>query len=247
VTARDNRASRLHVPMFRFDLEGLGGDLTNTALQLDMTFGSRGGIRAVEVFGLVDGDPGEFWDESTTTYLNSPGLLLDQLDARNVWARDPKKWRYLGTIGVPQTGIALSNPVSLNLASFIAEDTNNVMTLALRASSQDWHGIAAREDTSGRIAPALILPMAELIAPVGELHIDSVSLDPGAGLFTMSVTGLTGGQEYHVQSLKDPETEFSAIVGSTFTAAGASQDVSVAADNVADPVRIFRVSDGAEP
>ena len=245
MTSRDTRATRLHIPMFRFDVSQLAGDLTNTALRLNVTFASPSNTGTLEVFGLVDGDPGESWTEATTNYLNAPGIIEADRTIINTWSRDPKRVRYLGTITVPAIGQALSNPASLNLKSFIEDDNDGQITLFLRAPATRWYGLSTKEQDVN-LAPTLVAPLAEIVAPV-DIKITDVSFDTAANQFSMVTTGLATGASYHIQAMKEGETTFTAIPGSTFTGATNPQTVTVTADEQAEPRQFFRIVEGAAP
>ncbi len=245
MTSRDNRANRVHIPMFRFDVSQLQGDLTNTALRLNVTFASPSNTGTLEVFGLVDGDPGESWVEATTNYLNAPGIIEADRNEIDTWARDLKRVRYLGSINVPAIGQAVSNPATLNLKSFIEDDNDGQITLFLRAPINRWYGLSTKEQDVN-LAPTLIAPLAEIVAPV-DIKITDVFFDTAANQFSMVTTGLASGASYHIQAMKEGETTFTAIPGSTFTGATNPQTVIVTADEQAEPRQFFRIVEGAAP
>lgn len=246
MTSRDNRASRLHIPMMRFDVSQLGGDLANTALRLNVTFGSPASAGVLEVFGLIDGDSGEGWVEGSTNYLNAPGIIEADRGILNIWSRHPQRARYLGTIQVPGSGVAISNPATLNLKSFIEADKDGQITLFLRAPANRWYGLSTKEQGDVNLSPALIAPLGEIVTPV-TLEITEVAFDTVANQFTMTVAGLAVGASYHVQSMVGGQTTFQPVAGSTFTATEPTRPVTVAADEIEDPRGFFRVATGVAP
>ncbi|MBB5353123.1 hypothetical protein HNR46_003376 [Haloferula luteola] len=245
---RDNRASRLHIPMLRFDRSLLTDDLSNAILRIHIPWVS-GTAGVINVYGLIDGTSGESWDEATTSYSNAPGILDDQRATLNTWAMNPKQWALLGTMAPTATGVFYSNPANLDLSSFLEKDSDGQITLAFHPTSNNrWHGITAKEQGTDP-APALILPLGSVVSTsssgpvITHAVLDSVA---NPQTFTVTVSGLSVGQSYHIQS-SNTLSSFEAVSGSTFVAASATQDVPLEVDTAADSRRFVRIAEGAEP
>ncbi len=152
--------ARLFFAILRFDVNGLSGDLSNALLQLNVT--NAGRTRTWGVYGLVDGDPGENWDESTITYANAPGIIEADRGLLNQFARDPQKLVRIGGFPVTQglNQVYTSTPDELDLAGFIADDTDGQITLVIHddSASGQFNFFDSKE---GTIAPKLIFPLAE--------------------------------------------------------------------------------------
>lgn len=82
--------------------------------------------------------------------------------------------------------------------------------------------------------------------PAVPISVGAVSFDTATNTYSITVNGLVNGQQYHFESSLDLGG-FSAVVGSTWTAAGASETRNLVADEVANPKQFFRAVDGAEP
>lgn len=240
--------ARTRISLVRFDVSALRGDLANAMLRLDVRYSSRS--RDLTVYGLVDGDPGELWDEATTNYLTAPGLIDAEKDKMFQFVRDPKKTPLLGIIRVNQgfTGITHSNPATLNLKSFIEDDTDGVVSLYIVAGANDtWCSFTTKEGATANpaLAPTLVVPNGEIVIPANP-RITGVAHDAAADTLTMTVTGLTDGTQFHVESSADLAA-FTAVAGSTFTADEDPETVVVPANEATDPRRFFRVKEGAAP
>jgi|GEM_PF-4093341 len=236
---------RVHIPMVRFDASLLGGDLSGAMLQLNTTFESGNNTQTVEVYALMDGADGEDWDEGTTSYSTSPGLLFGEELTISTWSRDPQQMRLVGTMVLPPNGLGISDPRNLDLQSVLEADTDGLVTLAFFPPGGGWYGISTKEDGAD-LAPTLIVPNGTVSEPAGELAITAVSFDPDTNTYTMTVSGLAIGSDYYIESGVALD-DFATVVGSTFTAASDPQDVPVTADEAADPDQFFRICEGAEP
>lgn len=144
----------------RFDLSTVGTDIADAFLELDVSMNDAGGgstapvTQVVNVFGLVDGDAGENWDETTLTWNNAPAnntsnnnLLGNAVSLGQFTVRD---------IAAPE-GILFSSP---QLIDFLKQDTNDLATLILtrQSSNGSWNlGFASRDNTSGLRAPSLTI------------------------------------------------------------------------------------------
>ena len=168
-TARDNdgymnmrryAGTRMKFPWFRFDkgtnLVGFSG----ATLTFNVT-GSANRARTVNVYGLINGDPGEAWGETTITYNTAPGLLAA---ATAQVAFDTNRLILLGTIAWPAgPGLITSDPTALNLAPFLDADTDGLVTFMLLPatsdSSQSWD-VEGKERADGTAPATLTMPNA---------------------------------------------------------------------------------------
>lgn len=288
---------RLHIPMVRFDVSNVSGDLSNAMLRLTTTFGNTA---RVNVWGLVDGSANEGWPEATTSFSTSPGLLPTGPTTISYWQRDPAQVKYLGHIDLQPTGQGISTPEGLDISGFIGDDTDGQITLFFTTRAiGNWYGVRTKESNIAGTAPTLIFPGGITVDPDSDsdgladaweidnfgdlaevgtgdpdsdgfdneaeetagtdpndagstpggggsnIGIGSVSFDTGTNTFTINATGLTPGNQYHIQSSINL-SGFSPVVGSTFTAGAAAEARNVAADEAADPTQFFRLADGPE-
>ncbi|HHY84476.1 MAG TPA: hypothetical protein GYA07_02910 [Verrucomicrobia bacterium] len=123
-----------------------------STLSLNVSFVGNSG--SIDVYGLRDGDPGENWPEATTTFNNAPGIINTGL---GTWQADTNLI-FLGTITGPAVGSVSSEPETLDLASFLEQDTDGLVTFVLVANP-GWFGINSKETVNGT-PPTLIMPFA---------------------------------------------------------------------------------------
>ncbi|MBK1834725.1 DUF7594 domain-containing protein [Roseibacillus ishigakijimensis] len=247
IAIRNNRSSRLHIPLLRFDISLLSGDLSQAALRLHVPWASSTG-GTINVYGLLDGSAGEDWDETSTSYANAPGIIEAERGVRNVFASDPRQVVLLGTFTPNGEGVFISNPKNLDLSTFLERDEDGLVTLFLDASNGNrWHGITMKEHESDP-APALVLPFASVNTPVTSgLEIDGITVDPSAGETTLKVAGLSAGQDYHLETLQPGAMTFSPLAESTFTATGSAQDIILSTDFSTTSTLLIRVKEGSAP
>jgi hypothetical protein len=170
VNVRSLAASRARLAMLRFDVSDPDTPTTNVRLKLIETQGTRN--RVMQVYGLNDGAD-DNWDESTANYSNMPGV--DNLAALGSYAMDLNEVTLLGNMNVIDNrigGVAtpqaiFSNPATLPLDNFIAQDTNGVITLFLtydpaNTDSNPDYRFATKENTAGHAPPTLIPEPASL-------------------------------------------------------------------------------------
>ncbi len=155
--------TRCKIGYIRFDIEGVAGDFSNATLTLHYTY-MKGGQSTVTVYGVIDG-PDDFWIESGTggiTYNTAAGVLPTTLGNYLI---DTAKAVQLGTFispGVQTLPFSVTtNPATLNLASFLAADTNGLVTFFF-IGSDDEDEIATKERTDGTPPPSLNMPNASL-------------------------------------------------------------------------------------
>ncbi|HOQ04563.1 MAG TPA: DNRLRE domain-containing protein [Anaerohalosphaeraceae bacterium] len=155
---------RAHIGYVRFDITSIGGvDPTGARLQLFLTQAQNS--RTWNIYGVKDG-PNDFWNEMTITYNNSPWMLPA---SSGNFALDETKVTLLGTMFVPAGGNQLrtSDPASLDLASFIKQDTNNLITLILVGpadGSGTQYYVLTKEGQAGATDPAFVAPRLVLPA-----------------------------------------------------------------------------------
>lgn len=157
---------RAHIGYVRFDISSLGGvDPTGAQLQLFLTQAQNS--RTWDIYGVNDSSVDDFWNEMTITYNNSPWMLPA---TSGNFALDATKVTLLGTMFVPggSNQLRISDPASLDLSSFIKQDTNNRITLILvgpnDGSGTQYYvltkeGQAASSDPNIYVAPRLVLPV----------------------------------------------------------------------------------------
>jgi len=176
-------SARFRATYIRFDISSITGTVgADAQLQLGQTY-TKGGNKTMHVYGLVDGDAGELWSETTLCYDNAPGFLpapggnnLGQyaIDSRLV---------LLGTFVITGTGSSgatltppvqfLTDPATLPLADFLNADTNNVVTFVLinaagTASNNSENRFASKEDANAWAAPTLVfVPEPATLALLG--------------------------------------------------------------------------------
>jgi hypothetical protein len=171
--------SRVKIPYFRFDLSGIRGDRSGATLSLQVLTNNGNRSRALDVYGLIDDAVDEAWAEGTISYSNAPGFIYTDPDPvtagnqpSNNFTIDPSEMVFLGTITTPAgLGVMTSTTAALNLNSFLAGDTNKLVTLALVRSVSDsnvQYTFATKENaTAGVLFPTLTLPNAlEIPEPV---------------------------------------------------------------------------------
>jgi hypothetical protein len=173
INVRVYTTSRIQVPYLKFDISGASGDLSGAQLQLFLTGANR--ARSWTVYGLNDSATDDLWSESGITYNNAPGMVAAALGTLSL---DLTKLTSLGTLAVPASapapGVTVTSAVAtLNLNSFLAADTNKLVTLVIVAGSDangTWY-IANKENTSGLAAPTLLLPNATAVPEPATLAI----------------------------------------------------------------------------
>jgi len=145
----------------RFDITGIAGDMSGATLTFDATF-LKGGVRTVQVYGLIDGDD-DFWDESTLTYNTAAGVVPNPPTTLGNCVLDMAKVTLLGTITVPAAGGTYpvtfsSSPADLPLTSFLDADRNGLVTFLFIGTDNEGE-IASKEHETFN-PPTLILPNA---------------------------------------------------------------------------------------
>lgn len=182
VRIRNNSLNRARVAILRFDLSSILNDPTGAYLAFETTFVKSGG-KAVNVYGVTD-ESLDFWIESGTggvTYNTAPGLLPTTAGFTLI---DETNTILLGsfmTTTDAAPAMLYTSPELLDLAGFLATDTNGLVTLLL-VGADDETEIATRENTTN-MAPTLTLPDANDI-------VARASAPVPATYTTISPTGL---------------------------------------------------------
>jgi hypothetical protein len=175
MTVRYVAASRVKISYVRFDLSDVAGDRSDATLTLQMTLNNGNRVRAINVYGLTDDDADDAWPEASTSYSNAPGFIYTDPDLvtpgnqpSNDFTIDGLKMTLLGTVTTPGgIGLMTSTTAALNLNSFLANDTNDLVTLALvrvdSDSNVDFRFATKENVTAGITFPTLTLPNARLV------------------------------------------------------------------------------------
>jgi hypothetical protein len=164
--ARISDGSRMKMPYFRFDISSASGlDLTGAYVTLIESYGNR--ARTWNVYGLNDSTE-DVWNEAATSYSNAPGILQPANGgvAYNsaLYSFDPAKVTLLTTIALASSAPAtVSSAVNTAMDSFLAADTNGMVTFMIVAQASDSapsYGFATKENTGSYAYPTLTLPKA---------------------------------------------------------------------------------------
>ena len=153
--------TRCKIGYLRFDITGLGGDMTGATLSMETTSVKSGG-KIVNVYGLTDQSL-DSWDEAAICYNNAPGML-PPTPAAGRYTIDPTKLTLLGTFTTPTAaGVMTSDPTVLVLGSFLEADENGLVTLVLIDTGNGEDQYATKENTNTALQrPTLTLPNAGL-------------------------------------------------------------------------------------
>lgn len=167
-------ASRIIIPFCRFDLSSVAGlDLSGATFSHTITWESRAGTYTLDVWGLIDGDA-DYWDASTLTWTTATGSLGWLTAAAGTYTDftvNTAKWQNLGTVtftvaaGSPNLTVT-TNTTNCNLDSFLAADTNGLVTLALMSNvNNHWCDIASSDQVAAGTFPEAYAP--SLTIPIG--------------------------------------------------------------------------------
>ena len=162
VELRNLLNTRAKCAIFRFDLgSGIGGDSAGAVLSIIQSAGTTS--RTLNIFGLVNEEE-DNWDESSITYDTAPGFTGPYVYTSN----DPNAaiyfeegaWELLGSIDAG-TEVPYDLEFSSELLdSFIAADTNQMLTLCIYVESTDGRSFYAAMKESSYDPPTLTFPNA---------------------------------------------------------------------------------------
>ncbi len=174
--------SRFRATYLRFDISSVTGPIgAGTQLQLGQTY-TKGSDKLMHVYGLVDGDAGEAWDETTLCYDNAPGFVTPEQGNNLGWYAIDSRLVLLGTFVIPGTGssgatltppvMLLTDPALLPLTDFLNADTNGLVTLVLineagTSGNNSENRFASQEDANGGIPALVIIPEPATLALLG--------------------------------------------------------------------------------
>ena len=169
VNLRHYDTVRAKAVILRFDISTVAGDDLSDAVLSITTSSTANRGRTINIYGLIDG-PDDLWDESALCYNTAPGLIHEG-ETGYTFAYiniDSSKWSLLGTM--PFAAAPATNTGPIDLTSFIAADTNGVISLLLYTStsdnSQSWY-CDMKEYYPTYPMPALTFPHA---IPVGSSY-----------------------------------------------------------------------------
>ena len=166
IRANDTATSRNRLGILRFDLSEVSGDMSGASVTLYETGNNS---RTVTVYGLLDGDAGESWDESTISYSTAPAIsAITGTSGAPATAFDAARTVLLGTFGT--TGSTTENLTfsSAELDAFLAADTNDLVTLYFYRDGGGAVTLRTKEfNYTGTIGapPTLTMPNAEVPEP----------------------------------------------------------------------------------
>lgn len=171
--------SRFRATFMRFDISGTSDPFeADTKLLLGQTY-TKGSDKVMHVYGLVDGDAGENWLETTLCYNNAPGFRTPEIGDNGATVAGNNLGNYaiteslvlLGTFVIPGTGSSgatitpakrlWTDPTSLPLADFLNADTDGLVTFVLinaagTSSNNSENRFASKEDAVQASWPALV-------------------------------------------------------------------------------------------
>ena len=135
---------------FRFDLSGISGTIESATFHFTYAGHDSGGsasLSSYNVFGLVDGNAGEGWGESSITWNNAPGN-----DTGSGVGVLSSQAILLGTFTMNIGLLSPGDDVSFSSAAlkdFLAADTNDLVTLIVTRQQQNLANefIASKEST----------------------------------------------------------------------------------------------------
>lgn len=208
---------RAHIGYAKFDISGVSGSMADAQLQIYITSG--GSARTWDIYGLIDNDVDDAWGEMTITYNNAPGML--PATAGN-FTIDAAKMILLGTLAVPSTiNVAVtSDPVALNLESFLKSDNNGLVTFVMIPQPPERQFYVASKEgvtpENGWSAPTLIMPNASLGgasdpepddgSTVTDLYLSQLCWKNTASNLAIVWFGQTDANELNYDSLLTPLT-----------------------------------------
>jgi len=166
VRANDTATSRNRLGILRFDLTDITGDVSGASVTLYETGNNS---RTVSVYGLVDGDAGESWDEATISYSTAPAIsAITGTSGAPATAFDAARTVLLGTFNTTASTTENLTFSGAALDAFLAADTNDLVTLYFYRDGGGAVTLRTKEfNYTGTIGapPTLTLPNAEVPEP----------------------------------------------------------------------------------
>ena len=153
--------TRMKTLYLRFDK---GTNLINYAgstITINFTGGNR--ARTASVYGLIDGDIGEAWNESTICYSNAPGIVFTNgTPFAQFPTVDSNRMVFLGTMPLPSpAAVVTSDPVALNLQPFLEADTDGLVTFFfVHPSDNNASYFGTTKESGPDLGPVLNMPNA---------------------------------------------------------------------------------------
>ena len=186
---RNYSGVRMRLILLRFDLGATSGtDVDSATISLAQTYGANRS-RNWLIYGLRDGNAGELWNETATTYDSAPGVngpgaadASYSIDIYNAGTNPTGAWELVGTQnawGIAGVGGGAASMPAVNLSGFINADTDGYVSFLLitdgGGDSSQYYGVVAKEaggDTS--LFPTLIVntvpePSVALLGGLGLL------------------------------------------------------------------------------
>jgi hypothetical protein len=161
---------RAQLGYFRFDLSNVSGDLSGATLTFNFAGSNR--TRTMDVYGLSD-ESGDSWDEGAMTYQNAPGII-QPADGGAAYesgsaSLDTSKLSLLTQFTTPGNGLSVTTAADTDLDSFLASDTNKLVTFVLYTDTSDSSqsfSVSTKESAAGAsVYPTLTLPNATAAVP----------------------------------------------------------------------------------
>jgi hypothetical protein len=142
----------------KFDLSAISGTATSATIQMTRAGGAVNAPDPILVGALLDGDPGEAWGETTLTWNNAPGNVLDQYLLN--WTPTGNV-KYVGNFSYSAAG-GVGDVLTVSSADLLAAvngDTNRSLTLVFAKRGYDQaDGAAFASRTNAFYAgPTLVL------------------------------------------------------------------------------------------
>ena len=189
--------TRSRTGYIRFDLSGVAGDTSGATISFDATW-LKGGAKAVDIYGLIDGPNDLLWDEATTSYNNAPGVIPNPPTTIGNYALNMDDVVLMGTITTPAAGgaypVSFSSEPNALMDAFINADTNKRVTFLFIGGNNEGE-VASKEHPTfnpptltfpNALGPTASNPSPEDLATFVSLATD-LSWTPGAYASTHDV------------------------------------------------------------
>ena len=123
--------------ILRFDLAPIAGG-TVTSAQLDLRDTGQRAACTLNFRGLNDGEPGQNWDEATTTGSTAPGVIWDGLHTTTMEDTGSTMTTLLGTMVLPVVGenaLVTFSSAGTELVDFLNADTDGMVNIVINYTS----------------------------------------------------------------------------------------------------------------